>query len=90
MRTVPKEEVEVLSQEIDDENGRYRILARSRVHYLTIPTSVFDDDTMCRPYLLIPQLPDFPDYEWTKMQVSRESGNMGLKTTLSSEPLPGI
>ena len=90
MKTVPKNEIEVLSQEIDDQKGLYRIRAGSRVHYVTIPTSTFDNNTMCRPYLLIPQLPDFPDYEWTKMQISRESGNIGLKTALSSEPLAGI
>ncbi|EFY93807.1 hypothetical protein J3459_013026 [Metarhizium acridum] len=88
MKTIPKDEIEVLNQEIDDETGQYRIRARNRVHYLTIPTSVFDDNSICRPYLLIPQLPEFPDYQWTTMQISRDDA--GLKTTLSSEPLPEI
>ncbi|KFH47911.1 hypothetical protein ACRE_011500 [Hapsidospora chrysogenum ATCC 11550] len=90
MKTVSKNEIEVLNQEIDERNGLYRIRAGSRVHYVTIPTGTFDDDTMCRPHLLIPQLPDFPDYDWTKMQVSRDNGNIGLRSTLSSEPLAEI
>lgn len=90
MTTIAKNEIEILNQLIDDEEGIYRVRARSRVHYLTIPSNVFDDSTMCRPYLLIPQLPDFPDHEWTKMHITRDHETQKLTTTLSSEPLPGI
>ncbi|KAH9214491.1 hypothetical protein DL95DRAFT_389461, partial [Leptodontidium sp. 2 PMI_412] len=57
---VPISQIEILNQLIDDEQGIYRVRAGHRVHYVTIPTSTFDEDTMCRPYLLIPQLPVFP------------------------------
>lgn len=53
-RTVPKSEIEVLSQEINEDFGFYRIRAGQRVHYVTIATDVFDEDAMCRPHLLIP------------------------------------
>lgn len=85
--TVPKSEIEVLSQEISDEFGFYRIRAGQRVHYVTITASVFDDDTMCRPNLLIPQLPDFPDKKWTKMEVMRKPDG-SLVSEISYGPLP--
>ena len=44
-----KTNIEVLSQAIDDEEGLYRLKIGQKVHYLTISTDVFDDDTMCRP-----------------------------------------
>ena len=72
---VPKSQLEVLDQEISDERGLYRVRAGNRVHYLTIPTTVFDDDTMSQPLFLIPQLPDFPDADWTRMTISRETGH---------------
>jgi hypothetical protein len=50
----------MLSQRIDDEEGSYRVRAGTRVRYLTIPTDVFDDNTMCLPYLLIPNRSGFP------------------------------
>lgn len=87
---VPKEELEVLSQLISDEEGTYRIRARHRVHYLTIPTHVFDDDTMCRPHLLIPQLPDFPDSDWTRMQIDRSKNSGQLEATISNDALPKV
>lgn len=62
--------VEILSQEISDEEGLYRVRAGQRVYYLTIPTEVFDEDTMCRPYLLIPQLPSLSDIPWSTRSVS--------------------
>lgn len=64
--TVPKSEIEVLSQESSDEFGFYRIRAGQIVRYVTIAASVFGDDTMCRPNLLIPQLPGFLDSKWTR------------------------
>ncbi|KFY14996.1 hypothetical protein V491_05822 [Pseudogymnoascus sp. VKM F-3775] len=70
--TVPKSEIEVLSQESSDEFGFYRIRAGQIVRYVTIAASVFDDDTMCRPNLLIPQLPDFLDSKWTRTVVIRK------------------
>lgn len=56
--TIPKSKVEVLSQEISDNFGSYRIRAGQRVHYVTIAINVFDDDTMCRP-----QYPNYPIFQ---------------------------
>ncbi|WEW58967.1 hypothetical protein PRK78_004435 [Emydomyces testavorans] len=86
--TVPKSELEVLNQLISDEIGLYRIRARNRVHYLKIEADVFAEETMCRPYLLIPELPEFPDDDWTQMDICRSSGS--LKWSLSYEPLPEV
>ncbi|OTA78342.1 hypothetical protein M434DRAFT_402234 [Hypoxylon sp. CO27-5] len=84
-----KPDIEILSQCINDENGYYRLRVDSTVHYLIIPSGVFDEDTMCRPYLLIPRLPDFPDSPWTTMTLSRgEDGS--LTSTISTDPLPEI
>ncbi|TVY35430.1 hypothetical protein LOCC1_G008939 [Lachnellula occidentalis] len=88
-RTVPKSEIEVLSQEIDEDFGTYRIRAGQRVHYVTISTAVFDEDTMCQPRLLIPQLPDFPDETWTTMEVRRKSDG-SLTSDISFEALPAV
>jgi hypothetical protein len=85
----PKSKLEVLDQEISDERGIYRVQAGNRVHYLTIPTTVFDDDTMGKPFLLIPQLPDFPNTNWTRMTISRKE-NGTLAHTISFEPLPEL
>ncbi|KAB5547159.1 alpha-galactosidase A [Coniochaeta sp. 2T2.1] len=81
-----------LAQATDDERGCYRIRLGSRVHYLTIPVGVFDEDTMCRPYLLIPKLPDLPSDSppWTTMTISRDEDSGSLRTTTSTEPLPAI
>ncbi|KAM5345887.1 hypothetical protein ACJ41O_011748 [Fusarium nematophilum] len=87
--TSPKPDIEVLSQLIDDEDGHYRLRVGRRVHYLTIPTDVFDDDTMCRPYLLIPKLPALPDSPWTTMRISRDE-NGSLTSTISNDPLREI
>lgn len=81
--------LEVLSQLIDDEDGHYRLRIGRRVHYLTIPSGVYDDDTMCRPYLLIPALPALPDSSWTTMTISRDD-NGSLVSTASTNPLPEI
>jgi hypothetical protein len=89
MTMVPKSDIEILSQHIDDETGYYRLRLGRRVHYVTIPCGVFDDDTMCRPYLLIPRLPELPDSPWTTMTISRgEDGS--LTSTISMDPLPEI
>lgn len=86
---LPKPDIEVLSQLIDDENGSYRLRVERRVHYLTISSGIFDEDTMCRPYLLIPRLPDLPVSPWTTMTISRaEDGS--LISTISTDPLPEI
>ena len=89
---VPKEDIEVLSQLINDDEGVYRVRAGNRVHYLTIPTNVFDDDTMCRPYLLIPKLPNFPDSNWTTMHISRQGDDNRavIQSTIAHDPLPAI
>ncbi|KAJ3541690.1 hypothetical protein NM208_g4487 [Fusarium decemcellulare] len=86
---VPKESIEILSQLISDEEGMYRVRSGQRVYYLTISTDVFDDDTMCRPYLLIPQLPSFSDIPWSKITLAR-NGDGSLAVTASHDPLREI
>ncbi|EWY85601.1 hypothetical protein FOYG_12742 [Fusarium oxysporum NRRL 32931] len=91
---VPKSNIEVLNQEIDDDEGQYRIRAGNRVHYVTIPghgspNPIFKEDTLCRPYLLVPELPPFPDTNWTKMRLSpAEDGS--VQSNISFEPLDKI
>jgi hypothetical protein len=87
--TVAKSEISVLNQEIDNEKGFYRIRAGHRVHYLTIFAGVFDETIMCRPFLLVPSLPDFPDRDWTTMEI-RPQKDGPAETTISLEPLPTI
>jgi hypothetical protein len=87
--TVAKSSISVLNQEIDDEKGLYRIRAGHRVHYLTIFAGAFDDNIMCRPFLLVPSLPDFPDRDWTTMEIRPQKDGLA-ETTISSEPLPTI
>ncbi|KAJ9142580.1 Lipopolysaccharide kinase (Kdo/WaaP) family protein [Coniochaeta hoffmannii] len=89
MTVLPKSDIEILSQYIDDEAGYYRLRLGRRVHYVTIPSGVFDDDTMCRPYLLIPRLPDLPNSPWTTITISRDE-NGSLTSTISMDPLPEI
>lgn len=89
---VPKSDIEVLSQEIGDEHGPYRIRAGHRVHYLTIfvqPTAVFNELTLCRPYLLIPELPPFPSTDWTLMTIRRGLDGK-LQSFISFEPLDQV
>ena len=86
---IPKSEFEVLSQEISEDCASYRISAGQRVYYLTMASDTFDEDTMCRPHFLIPQLPDFPDTKWTTMEVSRKSDG-SLTSKLSFEALPAV
>ncbi|KAF2430639.1 alpha-galactosidase A [Tothia fuscella] len=87
--TVPQSDSEVLNQLIDDERGVYRVRAGTKVHYLHIPTTVFDDDIMCRPYLLIPRLPALPATDWTTMRISRGTDG-ALESTITFEPLPAV
>ena len=84
-----KQDIEVLSQLIDDEHGNYRVRVGARVHYITIACDVFDDDTMCRPYLLIPQLPHLPPGTWTNMDITRDTAG-SLCSTISTNPLPEV
>ncbi|KAJ4328632.1 hypothetical protein N0V84_000991 [Fusarium piperis] len=86
---VPNDSIEVLSQEIYDEEGMYRVRLGQRVYYLTIPTNVFDEDTMCRPYLLVPQLPSLSDIPWSKITLTR-NGDGSLAVTASHDPLQGV
>lgn len=83
-------DISVLNQLIDDEDGAYRIKWGDRIVYLSIPTDVFDEDTMCRPYLLIPQLPTFPQGPWTRMHITRNAHNGSLDVVTTDEPLPAI
>ncbi|KAF4446304.1 alpha-galactosidase A [Fusarium austroafricanum] len=89
MTMLPKSDMEILSQEITDEDGHYRLRTGLRVRYLTISVGTFDDDTVCRPYLLIPNLPDLPDSSWTTMSISRDE-NGSLTSVTSMDPLPEI
>jgi len=65
--------ISILNQIINDEEGAYRVRVGDKVGYLTISTDVFDEDTVCRPYLLIPKLPEFPKDEWTRIKIVRPS-----------------
>jgi hypothetical protein len=85
----PNLDIEVLNQHIDEDNGVYRIRAGQKVHYLHISTTVFDESTMCRPYLLIPQLPNLPATDWTTMCISPGT-NGALESTISFDRLPAI
>ncbi|KAI1312069.1 alpha-galactosidase A [Xylaria venustula] len=81
--------MEVLSQEISDEEGMYRIRSGQQVYYLTISTDVFDEDTMCRPYLLLPQLPSLSDMPSRKIRLARnEDGSLAM--TADNAPLREI
>ncbi|KAF9771235.1 hypothetical protein IL306_011153 [Fusarium sp. DS 682] len=91
---VPKSEIEVLNQEIDDDEALYRIRAGDRVHYVTIPghdshDRLFNQDTLCRPYLLLPEFPPFPDTDWTKMRLYRGTDG-SVQPDISFEPLDEI
>ncbi|KAI1148380.1 alpha-galactosidase A [Nemania diffusa] len=86
---VPKDSIEILSQEISDEEGMYRIRSGQLIYYLTISTDVFDEDTMCRPYLLVPQLPSLSDIPWRKIKLARKE-NGSLDLIASHEPLREI
>ncbi|KAK2748746.1 hypothetical protein FQN57_000327 [Myotisia sp. PD_48] len=88
-KNIPKSELEVLSQEIDEEVGYYRIRTGSKVRYLTIAGDAFDEDTLCRPYLLIPSLPDLPETPWITMKISRGTDG-ALITDTSDARLPGV
>lgn len=91
MALLEKTDIEVLSQAIDDEEGLYRLRVGQKVHYLTVSTDVFDDDTMCRPYLLIPKLSGLlPDGAWTSMTISRNKQDGTLICAPSTEPLREI
>ncbi|KAF4946741.1 hypothetical protein FGADI_10945 [Fusarium gaditjirri] len=91
---VPKSNIEILNQEIEDDEGLYRIRASNRVHYVSIPghaspNRIFDEDTLCRPYLLVPELPPFPDADWTKMRLSLGPDD-SVQSDISFEPLDEV
>src|SRR3569833_1484932 len=93
---VSKTEIEMLDQEIFEDGGSwYRVRAGKRVHYLTVQSPVhrnsalFDNLTMCRPDLLVPKLPPFPDSDWTTMRVFQGPGG-GIEGAISYEPLDQI
>jgi hypothetical protein len=66
---VSKPQIEIQSTD-QNEHSTYRVREGYRVHHVTIHTSKFGKDTMCRPYLLIPRLPAFPGAEWATMRIS--------------------
>lgn len=82
--------ISILNQVIDDQEGAYRIRFGERVGYLTISTDVFDEDTMRRPYLMIPKLPKLPENEWTRAKIARPSAGALLEITTTNYPLPEI
>lgn len=87
-----KPDLGVLSQQIGDEDAKYRIRSGRRVYYLTIPeppTRLFDIDTLCQPCLLLPKLPKFPDGDWTEMTLTMGT-NGQITSRLSYEPLDEI
>ena len=86
----PTRYYQILNQLIDDTHGNYRVRHGDKVGYLTISTDVFDEDTMCRPYLMIPQLPTFPEDAWTRMEITRPSADAPLQVTTSNDPLPEV
>lgn len=75
--------------EIIHDDGHYRLRTGRGVRYLRIPIGTFDDDTMCRPYLLITRLPELPDSPWTVMTISQDE-NGSLTSVISMDPLPEI
>lgn len=85
----PQSSISILNQLIDDKEGVYRIQFGDKVRYFTITTDVFDDDTMCRPYLLIPKLPNLSEGGWTKMSTVR-SPTGSLEVTTTNDPLPAV
>jgi hypothetical protein len=67
----------------------YHIRTGKWVYYLTISTNMFDEETMCHPYLLNPQLLVFQDIPWSKINPSRNRDG-SLDITASHEPLQEI
>lgn len=82
--------ISILKQIIDDEEGAYRIRFSERAGYLTISTDVFDEDTMCRPHLLIPKLPALPNDGWTRIKIVRPSVDAPLEVIATNHPLPEV
>lgn len=80
----------ILNQIIDDDEGVYRLRHGNGVGYLTVTTDVFNEDTMCRPYLLIPELPEIPSEGWTRMRISRASTGGALQCTTTNDLLPEV
>ncbi|CVK91694.1 uncharacterized protein FPRN_09528 [Fusarium proliferatum] len=78
-----------LENEIIHDDGHYRLRTGRGVRYLRIPIGTFDDDTVCRPYLLITRLPELPDSPWTVMTISQDE-NGSLTSVISMDPLPEI
>jgi hypothetical protein len=94
--TVDRKEVStinILNQLIDDEEGVYRVCVGDQVGYITISTDVFDEDTMCRPHLLIPQLPRLPEQKWSRIKITKQDNSTSpgkLAVLVTNEPLPEI
>ncbi|KAF5963814.1 alpha-galactosidase A [Fusarium bulbicola] len=86
---VQNDSIEILSQIVSDEEGMYRVRSGQRIYYLTIPSDVFDEDTMCRPYLLIPRLPCLSDISGSKIALSRNRDG-SLAVTASDDPLQEV
>lgn len=85
--------ISILNQIISDEEGTYRVQYGSKIGYLTILADVFDDDTMCRPYLLIPKLPKFPEEDWTRIHISKspaDANASALNVVVTNDPLPRV
>ncbi|KAK6215029.1 alpha-galactosidase A [Colletotrichum tabaci] len=90
MPSLSKSDMEILNQVIDDKRGAYRLRAGQRIYYLFIATDIFEEDTMCRPYLLIPSLPDLPDSPWTTATIVRGADGSPFISAISTDPLSEI
>lgn len=80
--------IEILNQHIDDEIGVYRVQVGAEVHYLTIATDVFDEDTICQPALLSTRLPPFPKEPWKRMNIHRRQDT--VEVLVSNKALPTV
>ena len=85
----PNSNSSILNQYIDDEEGVYRINIGDQIRYVTMSTDVFEEDTMARPYMLIPRLPTFLEEDWTRMNISRAADD-ALEVSINADPLPEI
>ncbi|KXT08084.1 hypothetical protein AC579_10449 [Pseudocercospora musae] len=87
---MPEQSIVVLNQHIDEEDAVYRMMVGEAVGYVMMPANLFDEDTMCRPYLLIPRLPRLPPGPWTRVQISRKSQHGPLEVNATNDPLPAV
>ncbi|KAI3326841.1 hypothetical protein HD806DRAFT_520563 [Xylariaceae sp. AK1471] len=83
MTMLSKPHIQILSQYIDGENGYYRLRVGRRIHYLTISSGVFGDNTMCWPYTIwdelrvdydgAPAIAKIACFKWDIARIERET-----------------